>query len=315
MVFPLCPRGMRDPTHLNTCATDTVSSMAKMRCKHLPIDLKAAIKGGVNQTSKQWVPGGALPWLKTKHVLTQKSWTSSHFPISGFFFLSLGNFFLQQIGKKSQGYRRRNVPALAYSARDQQILAPGQCLWTLEHPMWRAPRPLLREPRWHHSSVRGPNMYQSIPGASPFTLHTGAEGLGVTTSLNPLLNSSEKPEQTQTKACKRARVPTPTYWIASWPLRSQGVWDTLAQTLQLYKQSKVWSHPHILFSCPNQRAAGRSHSSQKLQGTQEVSFKNFIFDKAAISKQGVRGQQGETDCQKNPVVLCLSALLDPDAKK
>lgn len=186
-----------------------------MRYKHLPIELKAAIKGGMNETSKQQVPGGALPWLNTKHVLTQKSWSSSHFPISRTFFLIFWKFLLATNREEEPKLQeeRHASPCPLYKGANKWILAPWQS------------QPLVYghcgtshggEPQDHcrgnqgdtTALMQGPNAYRSTPGASPFTLHTGAGGVGVTASCNPLLNSSEKPEQPK-PSLARARSPTP----------------------------------------------------------------------------------------------------------
>lgn len=99
-----------------------------MRYKHLPIELKAAIKGGMNETSKQQVPGGALPWLNTKHVLTQKSWSSSHFPISRTFFLIFWKFILATNREEEPKLQeeRHASPCPLYKGANKWILAPWQ---------------------------------------------------------------------------------------------------------------------------------------------------------------------------------------------
>lgn len=150
--------------YLNTFATDTVSSTAKIRHRHLLIELKAAVKGEMNQTSKLQVPGGALLRLKTKHVLAQKSWTPSHFPISRFFFHLLKISSCSKQGRRAKAPGGETCQTLSTLQGNQQtdpgpmaVSATGlQTLWS--SPWWRAPGPLLRQPRWHHSSVQGPNI-------------------------------------------------------------------------------------------------------------------------------------------------------------
>lgn len=117
-----------------------------MRYKHLPIELKAAIKGGVNETSKQQVPGEHSHDWTLSTCLHRRAGPLVIFPSQEHFFLSSGNFFLQQTGKKSQSCRRRDMPALVLSTR-----GPTSGSWprgslshwsmdTVEHPTVESPR-------------------------------------------------------------------------------------------------------------------------------------------------------------------------------
>lgn len=277
-----------------------------MRYKHLPIELKAAIKGGMNETSKQQVPGGALPWLNTKHVLTQKSWSSSHFPISRTFFLIFWKFILATNREEEPKLQeeRHASPCPLYKGANKWILAPWQsqplvyghcgtshggepqdhCRGNQGDTTALCKDPMLIEAHLEH------HLLHSIQGQEELALQPHATH---SWTLQKNLNSPNQVLQ----------EPDPPLLIA-WILDSllnaplPGGWDALAQTLHLSQQSKVWSHPHVLFSC---------HSPQKSHGTHQVSFKNFIFDKAAISKQGLGGQCGgggvEMGCQKILVVL------------
>lgn len=91
-----------------------------------PGRLKGCYKGWSKSDLKAvGLPGGALPCLKLKYVLTQKNCVFSHFPISKHF-LPLEIYF--QRGKKSQGYMRRDTPALA---RGQQANLGSLSHWSM----------------------------------------------------------------------------------------------------------------------------------------------------------------------------------------
>lgn len=83
---------------------------------------------------------------------------------------------------------------------------------TVKHLTLETPRTTAEEPRWHHKSVWELNAYQSTAGASPLTLRTEAEGLGIKVSLNPLQKDLNSPNQ----GLQETRSPTPIYWIVSW---------------------------------------------------------------------------------------------------
>lgn len=130
------------------------------------------------------------------------------------------------------------------------------------------------------------------PGALPFALHPGAEGLGVTAQLPPRLCSSENPEQPKARFSREPdpqlpptgdytpRVPWPKPHISSNTVKSG------ANTL-------------MPFSCLYQNAAGRKHFPQKTRQKQELFVKNFIFDKGFGFQNGVRGQQRGNGLSKN----------------
>lgn len=131
----------------------------QVSCKRLLIELKAAIKGGVNQTSKQWVSGGTHSWLKTEHVLTQKSWTSSHFSPSQEYFFTFWKF-LPATNREEEPRLHRGgetcqpLPALQGGQQADPgpvtVSATGlRTLWNI--PWWRTPGQ-----QWHHSFVQGP---------------------------------------------------------------------------------------------------------------------------------------------------------------
>lgn len=62
---------------------------------------------------------------------------------------------------------------------------------------------------------------------------------------------------------------------------------------------KSGATPLIPFSCLYQNAAGRKHFPQKTQQKQELSVKNFGFDKGFSFQNEVRGQQGGNGLSKN----------------
>lgn len=212
--------------------------------------------------------------------------------------------------EESQGYRMRDVQSLP-TLKGGQKVDPGSTafsntnlgtLWII--PWWISPGPLQREPEL---CARAP----CIQNQQHCLSHSiqGAEGLGVTALLHPLLCSSENPEQPKPRL---AREPDP-------ELLPTGDYSTLRGALvkspHLSQHSKAGdtplSHFHIFTKV---LPAGRKHFPQKTQWKQEL-FLNFIFDKGFSFQTGVRGQQGGNGLSKNSHSAFFKCFVGPGYKE
>lgn len=194
-----------------------------------------------------------------------------------------------------QGGQRADPGSMAFS--NTSLGAP----WII--PRWRAPGPLLREPelcaRAQCTSNWSIAFYTSPRGRRTWCY----------SPAQPLLCSSESPEQPKPRL---AREPDPQLLPTGDCSAPRGA---LAKILHLSQHSKVWSHSHVPLSCLYQKAAGRNHFPQNIQGKQELSVKIFIFDEVFSFQTGVRGQQGGNGLSKNSHSAFFKCFVGPGYKE
>lgn len=194
-----------------------------------------------------------------------------------------------QLLSSLQGAQRADPGSTAFSNSSQGAL--GSIPWEI------SPGPLLREPElWARTPC--------IPNLEHCLLHSiqGQKDLGFQ-SCSTHSCALQKTLNSPNQGWQENQIPNST---------PRGA---LAEILHLSQHSKVWSHPPIPFSCLYPSADGKNHFPQKTQGKQELSVKNFIFDKVFSFQTGVKGQQGGNGLSKNSHSAFFKCFVGPGFKE